>query len=476
MKMIKHGFYLLLALALFAGCQKNEAVKDHAQHTAASGLNFTGNYAVEVQHFENEGPHAHANNRSGFTETFEGDSKGSYAGATVNLGSGDWFLSDALLGTSTRDRKFNSRSVRVRNTGYAIMSFDLPNGASTVRVRHAKYGSDSNTSWRLISSTDGGASWQFAGGTINTTSTNLNTVSFNVNITESVRFGVYRTGGGSNRTNIDNFEVVASGGSSGGNNGGGSTGQAARDNNLTFGNPSDASTSNNNNYLVSATDYAASYNNSRGTANWVSWHLSSAWIGSASRCNCFKRDTRLPSNFFRPTTSNYTNSGFDRGHLCPSADRTYSSTANSNTFYMTNIAPQAPDNNQRGWKNLEDYCRDLVDAGNELHIIAGIAGNGGTGRNGFRSTINNGNIDVPDEFWKVILVLPNGTNDVSRVNTSTRIIAVRIPNDQGISSNWGSFRVSVNSIEALTGYDLFENIDNTIESTLESRVDNGPTN
>ncbi|MGB3464079.1 MAG: DNA/RNA non-specific endonuclease, partial [Cyclobacteriaceae bacterium] len=73
-------------------------------------------------------------------------------------------------------------------------------------------------------------------------------------------------------------------------------------------------------------------------------------------------------------------------------------------------------------------------------------------------------------------VLPNGTNDISRVSTSTRVIAVKIPNDMSISSNWANFRTSVNSIENLTGLDLFENISNSTESVLESRVDSGPTN
>ena len=433
-------------------------------------LVFNGSIDIEMYEESNEGSHTHQTARStGFTETFENGNKGSYAAASVGLSSGSWYLSDALIGSLSSDRKFGSKSVRIRNTGYALMSFNMDNGASTVKVRHAKYGSDGNSSWRLIASYDNGGSWFYIGNTVNTTSTSLRTVTFNVNENRRVRYAVYKTSGGSNRINIDNIEINTSGSTGG-------TGNAGRDSNLTFGNPSNASSSNSNNYLVSRSDYALSYNNGRGTANWVSWHLSTAWIGSASRCDCFKRDTSLPSSFFRAVTSDYTNSGFDRGHICPSADRTYSSTANSNTFFMSNIAPQAPNNNQRTWKNLEDYCRTLANRGNELHIVAGVAGTGGTGRNGFASSIDGGNIDVPDSFWKVILVLPNGSNDVNRVTTSTRVIAVNIPNDQNVSSSWGSYRTTVNNIESLTGLDLFENIANSTESVLESRVDNGPTN
>lgn len=467
---IKHLVTLVLILFVSTQCSDEEALQSVDTQIENESLNISGEIEVEIHHYDNEGEHDHnfSNERTtGFTETFESATKTSYAGGSVNLSSGSWYFSDALIGTSSSDRKFSSKSGRIRNTGYAIMSFNMDNDASQVRVRHAKFGSDGSSTWRLIASYDNGSSWQYAGGTINTTSTSLNTVSFTINTSNAVRFGIYKTGGGSNRINIDNVEITTSGS-------GGGSGTASRDNNLTFGNPSNAS-SNSNNYLVSRSDYAAAYNNGRGTSNWVSWHLSSAWTGSASRCNCFKRDTSLPSNFFRPTTSNYTNSGFDRGHLCPSADRTYSSTANSNTFFMTNIAPQSPDNNQRSWKELEDYCRTLTSQGNELHIVAGVAGIGGTGRNGFRSTISSGRIDVPDSFWKVILVLPNGSNDISRVTTNTRVIAVNIPNDQNINTNWATYRTSINSIESLTGFDLFENISNSTESVLESRVDNGPT-
>ncbi|MGB3466129.1 MAG: DNA/RNA non-specific endonuclease, partial [Cyclobacteriaceae bacterium] len=400
----KHLAYGLATAFFVFSCTEDEMLSDVDEPVKVTEPNVTGELPdVLVHYYDNEGPHDHEDHAaheghthtfartSGFTETFESADKTGYSAGSVSLGSGSWYLSDALIGTSSSDRKYSSRSSRVRNSGYAIMSFDMDNGATTVRVRHAKYGSDGNSTWRLIVSYDRGASWQYAGGTITTSSTSLNTVSFTINTSSRVRFGVYKISGGSNRINFDNIEV-----NTGGTSGGGS-GTAGRDNNLTFGNPSNASTSSSN-YLVSRSDYAASYNNGRGTANWVSWHLSTAWTGSASRCNCFKSDTSLPSSFFRPTSSNYTNSGFDRGHLCPSADRTYTSSSNANTYFMTNIAPQSPDNNQRSWASLETYCRKLASEGNELHIVAGVAGTGGPGRTGFRSSISSGRIDVPDSF------------------------------------------------------------------------------
>jgi endonuclease G len=249
--------------------------------------------------------------------------------------------------------------------------------------------------------------------------------------------------------------------------------------NLTFGNPSNATTSTTNptNYLLSKFTWAASYNRDQGKPNWVSWHLNSTWLGSTSRCDCFASDATLPTGWYRVPNTAYSGSGFDRGHNCPSGDRTFSSSDNRETFLMTNMMPQAPNNNQQTWEKLESYCRTLVSQGNECYIICGSYGVGGTGSNGgVTNTLNSGRVTVPNRIWKVVLVLPNGTNDVSRVTSSTRVIAVNTPNTQSIiTTSWASYRVSVDAIEAVTGYDLLSALPDDIEAVLESRVDAGPT-
>jgi len=248
--------------------------------------------------------------------------------------------------------------------------------------------------------------------------------------------------------------------------------------NLTMGNPSNATTSTTTptNYLLSKLTWAASYNRDLGRPNWVSWHLNSTWLGSTTRCDCFASDATLPTGWYRPTSSSYTGSGFDRGHNCPSGDRTFSSTDNRETFLMTNMMPQAPLNNQQTWEKLESYCRTLVSQGNECYVICGSYGVGGTGSAGSKTTLDAGRVTVPSNIWKVVLVIPNGTNDVSRVTTSTRVIAVNTPNTQSIvTSTWGGYRVSVDAIEAATGYDILSVLPDATEATLESRVDNGAT-
>jgi endonuclease G len=247
---------------------------------------------------------------------------------------------------------------------------------------------------------------------------------------------------------------------------------------LTMGNPSNATQDVNQpaNYLMVKEGYALSYHRDRGIPNWTSWHLDSTWLGSAPRQNDFRNDPSLPSGWYQVQGTDYSGSGFDRGHMVPSADRTSTIPLNSETFLMTNIIPQAPVNNQQTWNNMEQDLRALATAGNELYIVSGGAGTGGVGSNGPANTIAGGKVTVPNSTWKVVIVLPAGTNDVSRVTASTRTIAVIVPNRNDVSSDWRSYRVSVDAVEALTGFDFFSNVEDSVESAIESGVDSAVAN
>jgi endonuclease G len=241
--------------------------------------------------------------------------------------------------------------------------------------------------------------------------------------------------------------------------------------NMLLGNPSQPAASNPNNYLLDKGYYILSYNNSTRIPNWVSWHLDAPDIGTADRQDDFRPDANLPSTWYKVDDRSYSGSGFDRGHNCPSADRTSSIAANSATFLMTNMIPQAPNNNRQTWANLEDYARTLVAAGNEVYIVMGTYGSGGTGSNGYATTIDQGRIVVPAYIWKVLVVIPRGTNDLARINSTTRVIAVNTPNNQSISSNWRNYRTNVNAIEQATGYDLLSNLSESLQTVLEDKID-----
>ncbi|HKG79072.1 MAG TPA: DNA/RNA non-specific endonuclease, partial [Pyrinomonadaceae bacterium] len=249
---------------------------------------------------------------------------------------------------------------------------------------------------------------------------------------------------------------------------------------LTFGNPNGATVDVNqsNNYLMEKPEFSLSYHRDRGAPNWVSWHLTDEWVGSLVRVDSFRPDPAVLPTWYRVQATDFSGSGFDRGHMTPNADRDKETSIpiNQATFLMSNMVAQAPDNNQGPWAELENFLRTLLPA-NELYIVSGPFGTGGTGSAGFANTIANGHVTVPSSTWKVVLVIPKGDNDVSRVTAATRTIAVNMPNIQGIRSNpWQTYLTTVDSVEALTGYDFFTNVPDSIENAIEAGTngDNPP--
>lgn len=397
------------------------------------------------------------------SEGFEAGGKTAYAVGDVALGSGVWSLDDALTGNTTSDRKTGAYSARVRNVGKVSMNFNIAT-AGTVSIQHGVYGTDGASGWELWKSTNSGSTWTKVGATVTTSSTTVSTASFTVNSGSAIRFQVRKVSGGTNRVNIDNIVATAY-----------STATPtptptatpppSSSVHLTMGNPSGATTDVNQptNYLMEKPQYALSYHRDNGRPNWVSWHLDASWLGTTARQDDFRPDTTLPAGWYQVLATDYSGSGYDRGHMTPSADRTKTVADNSATFLMTNMVPQAPTNNQQTWANLESYCRTLANAGNELYIVSG-----GQGTSGY---IANGRVAVPTYTWKVIMVLPNGTSDVSRVTTSTRLIAVYVPNNNNVVADWKQYRVSTDYVETSTSYDFFSNVADSVENTIEAVID-----
>lgn len=387
-------------------------------------------------------------------ESFEAGGKSSYAAANVTLGSGSWNLDNALTGNHASDVKLGAYAGRVRNTGKMTMNFNLSN-AGTVAVSYAVFGSDAGASWQLWQSTDSGSNWTQVGSTVtDAATTNLKTAYFTVNTASAVRFEIRKTTGTSDTNRLD-FEDISI-----------SNNPNSTSVHLTMGNPSNAvtDTSYPANYKMEKDEYVLSYARDNGTSNWASWHLDTSWLGEAERQDDFRGDSTLPAGWYKVVGSSYSGSGYDRGHLCPSADRTLTEDANSETFLMTNMIPQTADNNRVTWEGLEEYARDLaIDDGDEVYIIAGPYGNAGT--------INSGHVVVPTYTWKVIIVLDSGSNDVTRVTNSTRTIAVWVPNEDDINNDWKTYRVSVDYVESMTGYDFFQNVTDATENTIEAVTD-----
>lgn len=411
-----------------------------------------------------------------FPEGFDGASKSRYEVGNISTSSGQWTLDNAIMGSADNDQKDGVKAIRMKETAKLSMKFDVPSGIQQVRFKYGVYQLDKESSFELWTSTNSGTSWNKVGSTITATEKSLRDALFNVNLQQSARIEIRKIDGTANRLNIDNIIVMTYGLESSTPTPvtNGST-KPTRDDNLALGNPSNAitNTSYSDNYLMVKNAYSLSYNKNKGTANWVSWHLSTAWQGDTQRQNDFRPDDNLPQNWYQVTPSDYSRSGFDRGHLCPSSDRDATIEENQETFFMTNMTPQAPEHNQNIWKNLEEYERLLTEQGNEVYIIAGTIGEGGSGTTGFVKKIGkNENITVPAFLWKIIVVLPVGQNDVQRINENTKIIAVNIPNENSVGSNsWKNYRVSVDELERLTGYDFLSNVSVDIQGVIEGRID-----
>jgi DNA/RNA endonuclease G (NUC1) len=239
-------------------------------------------------------------------------------------------------------------------------------------------------------------------------------------------------------------------------------------NNAEFGEPADGDAS--DDYIVRHPQYTASYNQNRGTPNWVSYNLEATHFGTEDRCDCFTMDPALPANFPQLTTADYTDAGafhgygIDRGHLARSFDRTSGGLDNANTYLFDNIVPQAADLNQGPWAMLENFLGDEARFNNrEVYIVTGVAGNQGTIK-------DEGKIVIPASTWKVAVLLPrdHGLSDI-RDYRDLEIIAVDMPNEPGVRNvDWSSYLTTVDAIEAATGYDLLAALPDEIEAAIES--------
>lgn len=238
--------------------------------------------------------------------------------------------------------------------------------------------------------------------------------------------------------------------------------------NAEFGEPTDANPA--DDYIIRRAQFTSSYNITKNIPNWVAYNLEATHFGPEDRCDCFTYDPLLPAEFPRYTTADYTGAAaingysIDRGHLARSFDRTAGSLDNAATFYFSNIIPQASDNNQGPWAQFENYLGNLAQSGTrEVYIVAGASGSRGTVK-------NEGKITIPEWTWKVAVIVPRDRRlaDITSLN-DLEVISVVMPNSAGIRNvPWESYKVTVDSLESLSGYDVLALLPDQIEIAVES--------
>ena len=220
---------------------------------------------------------------------------------------------------------------------------------------------------------------------------------------------------------------------------------------------------------IARPQYSLSYNRGRGGPNWVAYRLTKANRGDLPgyRCDCFATDPVVTVAGEIPlTTADYTGSGFDRGHMVRSNDRELGTRDQASTYYLSNIVPQYPNQNQGRWADLESHLQTVAEGAGlpEVYII--------TGGRGEASRIAAGRISVPTHTWKVAVVVRNGfaLSSVRGPADIMDVIAVDMPNvsNSPRDANWQANRVTVDSVEQVTGYDLLAALPNIVEAIVES--------
>ena len=153
------------------------------------------------------------------------------------------------------------------------------------------------------------------------------------------------------------------------------------------------------------------------------------------------------------THQDYSNSGYDRGHMAPAGDMKWSVLAMRESFYTTNICPQNRNNNAGDWKDLEELARSLARTYGKVFISCGPIVTDAS------ITIGARHIVVPQYFFKVFLR--------QKQDGSWTSIGFIMPNASG-NRPLMSYIHTVDEVEAASGIDFFYNLPDTIEDKIES--------
>ena len=238
---------------------------------------------------------------------------------------------------------------------------------------------------------------------------------------------------------------------------------------MQLGNPSGATAdpTNHDHYLIQRPVEAIDYSDNLGQPNWASWDVTVADIGSSGRSDAWAVDTNLPPGFYQVPISPFSGSGYDRGHMCPSADRTDTVANNELVFIMSNIIPQASLQNQNIWANFENYCRQtLLPGGKELLIMCGPSL--------FTSSkLDSNHVTVAGYTWKIVVAVPGGAGTATnRISPTTQVVALRIPNTDAVAFDaWQNYRTNVVAIEADTGFSFLTALPPNLATVLRNKVD-----
>ncbi|QDO92951.1 DNA/RNA non-specific endonuclease [Formosa sediminum] len=206
--------------------------------------------------------------------------------------------------------------------------------------------------------------------------------------------------------------------------------------------------------VIHHTNYILSYHEAHEQAEWVAYQLNKSDIVYADR----KRPYFYADKAVKTKSADwrsYKNSGYDKGHLCPAADRRATVASYNETFLTSNIAPQNHDFNAGIWNELEQTVRSWATSYNGVYVVTG-----GILEDNLK-TIGKDRVSVPNYFYKIIF---------NEADAHSKMIAFLMPNRANENKSLSSYVVSVDQIEALTGIDFFPRLEDNLETRLEANT------
>lgn len=200
--------------------------------------------------------------------------------------------------------------------------------------------------------------------------------------------------------------------------------------------------------------YSVGYSDAHRNPLWVCYYVFALENPpSYERPSRFSVDERTKSEVRH---DDYTNSGYDRGHMAPNATIAgrYGQAAQLETFLMSNVSPQTPLLNQGIWRELESLVREWANEYEELWVITGPIFDKDI------ETLDLG-VEIPDAFFKIV---------IDEVDGKPRALSFVIPQDPGPNPSLEIYLASVNMVEILSGFDFFWTLDDGTESTMEAKT------
>ena len=205
--------------------------------------------------------------------------------------------------------------------------------------------------------------------------------------------------------------------------------------------------------IIHHNGFSLSYNEKHEQAEWLAYYLSDTDISYVTRKRpYFVEDPKVTTR--SASWKNYKNSGYDKGHLCPAADKKYDERLYHETFYTSNVSPQLHAFNAGVWNKLENKIRYWAKKYHHLYVITGGVFNGDL------KTIGREKVSVPNAFYKIIL-------DCEQ--PEMKAIAFLIPHKKTNQPLY-HFVVSIDELETLTGIDFFKNLPEQTQNILETEA------